>query len=90
MSGERQWIVIEDFRIDLTKLTDVELEQHMNKLRFTRTHDQSYSSTSPLELGLHLILAAAEKNSRSSARLAKTAIGIALLGLVIAIVGIWR
>lgn len=75
---------------DVTKMTNRQLDKYINDLIFS-TWDQELGWGRNISTYLFFLLnATAEKNARSSSRLAKIAIGIALLGLVIAIVGIWQ
>ena len=97
MNEEREWLMIEDLDLNLTGASDAELEQFISRLRYSRTRDKSFAGTSPIEIALHLVVAAAEKNSRSAAkqtaeaiRLSKAAIILATVSAMFSLIGIWK
>ena len=98
MSGEdKRFGSLSEALTDVTKLTDRELDTHIAQLRDVacRFSEGKLKAPGGTSFGIDAIIpliqiAVTEKTSRLSTRLAKVAIGIALLGLFIAIVGIWQ
>ena len=88
----------EEVYVDIAGLSDKELDGHIAMLRKTAQYFSRgtlYGGSTVGTLGIAEIIAlihvaTAEKNSRASSRLAKLAIGIALVGVFIAAAGMWR
>lgn len=87
---------IKDLYVNLTTLTDQQLESYIRSLLDIRPAIERNGKTatgleiSISEISILMVIAAAEKNSRASSRLAKVAIAIALAGVFIAAAGMWR
>ena len=78
-----------DVHIDLSRLSDKQLERYISDLMSERVNKRTDVVFSVSEVMSLLSIAVAEKNSRASSRLAKTAISIALVCVFIAAAGIW-
>lgn len=85
----RQTLYWEEMLVDLSRLKDRELDAHIEGLMKTVRASAGDHDTQVVWMSSLLVIAAAEKNSRASSRLAKTAISIALVGVFIAAAGIW-
>lgn len=85
----RQTLYWEEMLIDLSGMRDKELDTHIMQLMNSIRASAGYYDTQVVWMSNLLSIAVAEKNSRASSRLAKTAISIALVSVFIAAAGIW-
>lgn len=84
MTGDRGWMTMDETYADLSALKNKELDRYIARLRQMRINDKGSVAFSVNEITALLILASAEKNSRTHTKLVRSAMVIAFMGVIIA------